>query len=99
MGAPHVWCTLGLPFKSLQRRHVNRDDRELLRPSTEPRPRRGLFEPSELSADKLIHVADQIGGSAASLELNDLIKVGEDGVGCSEGDELGSVCCHWCSCC
>lgn len=59
----------------------------------------GLFEPSELSADKVIHVADEVGGPAASLELNDLIKVGEDGVGCSEGDELGSVCCHWCSCC
>ena len=38
----------------------------------------GLFEPSELSADKVIHVADEVGGPAASLELNDLIKVGED---------------------
>ena len=41
----------------------------------------GLFEPSELSADKVIHVADQVGGPAASLELDDLIKVGEDGGG------------------
>ena len=40
-----------------------------------------LFEPSELSADKVIHVADQVGGPTASLELNDLIKVSQDGVG------------------